>query len=88
MNYTALFPNKEIELMILESSFIQEAPTPDSTDTDSSSTPSQPAPPRKVKLSVPGKVLTVQAYRSLLTSQLTSLASAKPDDQIELEIEI
>jgi hypothetical protein len=29
----------------------------------------------------------VQEYKSLLTAQLTSLAAARPDEEIELDIE-
>ena len=49
-----------------------------------------PAPksPRKVKFQVPGKVMTVQDYRSLLTAQLTALAAARPNEEIELDIEV
>ena len=49
-----------------------------------------PAPkqPRKVALKVPSKVMTVQEYKTLLTTQLTALAAAKPDDEIELTIDI
>lgn len=49
-----------------------------------------PAPkqPRKVALKVPSKVMTVQEYKTLLTTQLTALAAAKPDDEIELLIDV
>jgi hypothetical protein len=31
--------------------------------------------------------MTVQEYKTLLTQQLSSLASSKPDDEIEVEID-
>ena len=31
--------------------------------------------------------MTVQEYKSLLTAQLTALAAAQPDEEIELDIE-
>lgn len=32
--------------------------------------------------------MTVQDYKTFLTGQLSALVSAKPEDEIELEIEI
>lgn len=78
LNYTALAPNKENELLIIQSSFIAEAPNPE---------PPAPKKPRKVRFQVTSKVMTVQEYKSLLTAQLTSLAAARPDEEIELDIE-
>lgn len=84
LNYTALAPTKDNELLILQSGFIAEAPKPE-PDTGGGS----PAPkkPRKVHFQVTSKVMTVQEYKSLLTAQLTSLAAARPDEEIELDIE-
>ena len=88
LNYTALAPNKESELLILQSSFITEAPKPE-PDTGGGSPDQPPAPkkPRKVRFQVTNKIMTVQKYKSLLTAQLTSLAAARPDEEIELDIE-
>ncbi len=80
LNYTALAPAKDNELLIIQSSFIAEAPP------KSGKSPA-PKSPRKIKLQVPGKVMTVREYKSLLTAQLTALAAALPDEKIELEIE-
>lgn len=78
LNYTALAPNKGNDLLIIQSSFIAEAP-PET---------GQPGkPPRKIKLQVPNKVMTVLEYKTLLTSQLSALGAARPDEEIELEIE-
>jgi hypothetical protein len=88
LNYTALAPTKDNELLILQSSFITEAPKPE-PDTGGGSPDQPPAPkkPRKVRFQVTSKIMTVQEYKSLLTAQLTSLAAARPDEEIELDIE-
>lgn len=88
LNYTALAPTKDNELLILQSSFITEAPKPE-PDTGGGSPDQPPAPkkPRKVRFQVTSKVMTVQEYKSILTAQLTSLAAARPDEEIELDIE-
>lgn len=86
LNYTALAPTKDSELLILQSGFITEAPP--EAGAEQPGKPAKPAPPRKIKLLVPSKVMTVQEYKSLLTVQLTALAAAKPDEEIELDIEI
>ncbi|MCD2450192.1 BREX system P-loop protein BrxC [Methylicorpusculum oleiharenae] len=86
LNYTALAPAKENELLIIQSSFIAEAPPEPEPDSDLEK-PTPPKPPRKIKLQVPGKFMTVQEYKSLLTTQLTALASARSDEKIELAIE-
>jgi hypothetical protein len=88
LNYTALAPTKDNELLILQSSFITEAPKPE-PDTGGGSSDQPPAPkkPRKVRFQVTSKIMTVQEYKSLLMAQLTSLAAARPDEEIELDIE-
>ncbi len=86
LNYTALAPTKGSELLIIESSFIAEAPPQPEPDADPDK-PIPPKPPRKIRFQVPGKVMTVQDYKSLLTSQLTALAAANPEEEIELDIE-
>ena len=91
LNYTALAPTKENELLIIQSSFITEAPPEPEDEPELESNPEKPTPPplppRKIKLQVPSKFMTVQAYKTLLTSQLSALASARPDEKIELAIE-
>jgi predicted Zn-ribbon and HTH transcriptional regulator len=82
LNYTALAPTKDNELLIIESSFVKEV---------SKHGPGQesvPKSPRKVKFQIPEKVMTVQDYRSLLKAQLTALSAAQPDEEIELDIEV
>lgn len=88
LNYTALAPTKDNELLILQSGFIAEAPKPE-PDTGGGSPDQPPAPkkPRKIRFQVTSKIMTVQEYKSLLTAQLTSLAAARPDEEIELDIE-
>jgi hypothetical protein len=87
LNYTALAPTKENELLIIESSLIKEEPKAPTANEGETDQPSAPKQPRKVRLKVGSKVMTVQAYKSILTSQLSALAGAKPDDEIELDIE-
>jgi len=83
LNYTELAPNKENELLIIQSSFITEVPKPEPN------TAGAPAPktPRKVKLSIRGQKMTVGAYRKVLSNQLQSLTGMSDLDEIELEIE-
>ena len=101
LNYTAQAPLKDSELLILQSSFIAKAPEP--TINHSTSQPAQdgsdgePTPtviaepasrrPRSITFKVASRVMTVKEYRALLSSQLTALAAAQPDDEIELKIE-
>lgn len=87
LNYTALAPTKDNELLILQSSFIAEAPKPEPDPGGDPDQPPVPKKPRKVRFQVASKVMTVQEYKSLLTAQLTSLAAARPDEEIELDIE-
>lgn len=77
LNYIELVSNKENEVHLIQSRFISKSQPPE-----------LPPKLRKVKLHVPSKIITVQDYRSLLTNQLTSLASARPEEEIELDIEM
>ncbi|MDV6341090.1 BREX system P-loop protein BrxC [Nitrosomonas sp. Is24] len=87
LNYTALAPTKDNELLIIQSSFIAEAPKPEPDTGGAPDQPPAPKKPRKVRFQLTSKVMTVQEYKSLLTAQLTSLAAARPDEEIELDIE-
>lgn len=87
LNYTALAPSKENELLIIQSSFIAEAPRPEPETDSGPDQLSMPKKPRKVHFQVASKIMTVQEYRSILTAQLTSLAAARPEEEIELDIE-
>ncbi len=87
LNYTALAPNKENDLVIIQSGFVANAPPPPDPGGLGTAEPDPPKPPRKIKLQVPGKVMTIQKYKSFLTTQLTALATARPDEEIELDIE-
>ena len=80
LNYTALAPTKDNELLMIQSSFITEAPKPDKKGVE------KPKPPRKIKLSVGGGTITAGEYRKVLTQQLQILTGLKDDDEIELEI--
>lgn len=88
LNYIALAPAKDNELLIIQSSFVAETPPQPETGSEQPDKPTTPIPPRKIKLQVPGKVMTVQEYKALLTAQLTALAAARPDEEIELNIEM
>jgi len=91
LNYTALAPTKESELVIIQSGFVVQAPPPPQPQPDPGvGQTAEPVPtklPRKIKLQLPGRAITVQEYKSLLTTQLTALAAAQPDEEIELDIE-
>jgi len=78
LNYTALVATKEHELLMIQTGFIKEAPGIYET----------PKRPRKIQLLFPGKKMKVQEYKSLLTDQLSYLAAAQPDEEIEIEIDI
>ena len=88
LNYTALVHNKESELLIIQSSFIAEAPKTEPVAGGAPGQPSPPKKPRKITLQVSCGVMTVREYKSLLTDQLTSLAAARPDEEIELDVAI
>lgn len=87
LNYTDLAPAKDNELLIIQSSFVKEAPPsePEPGDPDE---PKPPKMPRKVKLQMPGKIMTVKEYKSVLTGQLTALAAARPEEEIELDVQV
>jgi hypothetical protein len=91
LNYTALSPTKESELVIIQSSFVAQAPPPSQPQPDQGvGQTAEPGPikiPRKIKLQLPGKAITVQEYKTFLTTQLTALAAAQPDEKIQLDIE-
>lgn len=84
LNYTALAPTKENDLLIIQSGFIKKASLPES-ETESHQ-PLTSKQPRKIHFQITNKVMTVQEYKALLTAQLASLAAAKPDEEIELDI--
>lgn len=100
LNYTIQAPLKDSELLILKSSFIKELPPQldvselvtnidNNNESDSDRyIPPVPKKPRKVVFNIPNRVMTVQDYKTFLSDQLRALASAKPEDEIELEIEI
>jgi len=101
LNYTAQAPLKDSELLILQSNFIKEEPQPEPEPTPQPNpglAGGEPIPaqtptlvrkqPRKIALKVSSPVMTVQEYKTLLTTQLTALAAAKPNDEIELTINI
>lgn len=94
---TELVPSKENDLLIIENSFVSEPPPqPEPTPvpepkpeggvpTPPPPKPSEPKMPRKLKLSIPSADMTVQEYKNILTAQLRALASAQPDEMIQLD---
>jgi hypothetical protein len=90
---TELVPSKENDLLIIENSFVSEpppkpepTPAPEPKGGKPAPKPLQPKAPRKLKLSIPSGDITVQEYKNILTSQLRALASAQPDEIIELDL--
>jgi len=81
-NYTELLPNKENEVLIIESSIITEELPVKKNDNLKIQ-----RPPRRIKLKIPDKIMTVMDYKNLLTDQLTILATSSLDEKIELNIE-
>ncbi|MDA3790695.1 MAG: BREX system P-loop protein BrxC [Desulfobacula sp.] len=88
LNYTALALTKEHELLMVQTSFIKEAPKLEPVKDDGQKQPPAPKKPRKIRLQITNKIMTVQEYKSLLTAQLILLAAARADEEIELDIEI
>lgn len=87
LNYTELARTKENEIIILDSSIITQAPPiQTSPASENESVPEQRKPRRKVRLHLPCAEITVQKYRQFLLNQLSTLTTANPDEEIELEI--
>lgn len=86
LNYTALAPTRENDLVFITTSFVKEAP-PEPAEEVTDSQPLAPRPPMKVKLKVAQRVMTVKEYKAILKEQLMALTGTKPDDEIELDIE-
>jgi hypothetical protein len=78
LNYLALVPTKEHELQLIQTGLIMEPPGEGGG----------PAQPLKVHLQIPGKVMKVREYKSLLMKHLSSLSVAQPDEEIEINIDI
>jgi hypothetical protein len=87
LNYTALVPTKDSELLILQSSFIKETPPPKTIPDDPDPPISPEKVPRKITFRLPGKTMKVKDYKDLLTKQLTELTAASPDEEIEVDFE-
>ena len=87
LNYAELAKTKDTELLIIQSSLIKNAPGKPGPKGGGSPDPSAPKSARKIIFHVPGKKMTVQEYRSLLTAQLSALAAAPADEEIELDIQ-
>jgi len=87
LNYTALAPSKDSDLLVTQSGFILEEAAEVVEDDEELDIPAPPKPPRKIKLQLPEAPLTVKEYKILLTTQLSALASANPNETIQLNIE-
>jgi len=86
LNYIALAPIKENELLITQTGFMVK--NPKKLETDKIKDEQKPSDfRRKIHLKIPGKVMTVKDYKILLTEQIIALTSASPDEEIELNIE-
>jgi hypothetical protein len=85
LNYIALAPNKAHELVLIQSSFIKEFPAPEEVDDNE---PATPKAPRKIKLQLPSNIMSVHDYKALLSAQLSALATANPNEQIEITVEL
>ncbi|WP_108306485.1 BREX system P-loop protein BrxC [Metalysinibacillus jejuensis] len=85
LNYIQLVRLKEQDLFGIENSFVSEAPQREQEGEDEG----QPVPkkPRKINFQIKNKVMTVQEYKALLTNQLAILGAARPEEEIELEID-
>lgn len=87
LNYMALAPNKAHELDLIKINFIEELP-PEPAVGHIGETPYVPKAPRKIKLQIPSQVMSVQDYKVLLSAQLSALAAANPNEQIEIMVEL
>lgn len=88
LSYIDLYQGKKTDLDILQASLVREAPQPTPSTTDSVSTIEEPPAPPKVhtyKTKLPSKKMKVATYKNWLTKELRKLASAKENDQIEIE---
>lgn len=85
LNYIALAPSKETNLEIIKGSFVKEAPerlTPEEEE-EKELLPKQP---KKMKLTITEKVMTVGAYRKLLAAQIQSMAGMSNVDEVEVTL--
>ena len=85
LNYIQLVSVKENDLLNIQSSFVSETLQPNPT-TDGDKQPVSKKP-RKIKVPISNKIMTVQEYKAFLTNQLLLLDTARPDEEIELDFE-
>ncbi|WP_075603947.1 BREX system P-loop protein BrxC [Saccharicrinis aurantiacus] len=81
LNYIALAPNKESELMLISGSFIKEAPK--KTEPGE---PEKPKQPKKMQFNIAKKVMTAGEYRNLLAIQIQAMAGMPDDDEVEVNV--
>ncbi len=85
LNYSALAPSKENDLLLMQTGFVKEVPANPGPGTGETGEP-EPKQPRKIVFNVPAKIMTVEQYKSLLTTQLTALTAVHPGERIELDL--
>jgi len=78
LNYIALAAYKATELELIKSSFIKEAPKPE--------TEGEPKTPKKMQLSIPKKVMKAGEYRNILAAQIQAMAGMPNDDEVEVNL--
>jgi hypothetical protein len=87
LNYSQLLPMKETELQVIQSSFLKIAENT-AAEPGHEQTEEANSGPRKISLQIPTKVLKVKDYRAILMRQITALASASDEDEIELDVDL
>lgn len=84
MNYIDLATTKESEIIIIQGNFIAKSEGIPQLDINKNNTPKQP---RKVRLHIDNKIMKVHQYKAVLMEQLSNLAAASAEEEIELIIE-
>jgi len=87
LNYTALAPTKENQLIGIQNGFIAALTPPEPGDNGDSDEIAPPKKIMKVTLSLGSTEMTIGEYKAILTSQLQELVGLNDSDGIELKIE-
>lgn len=86
LSFIDLYPRKQIDIEIIQSSLVREAPMSVSKveePTIATTIPTKPQP-RTYSTRLPKNKMTVASYKNWLHNELQKLATANPDDQIEI----
>ena len=87
-NYNQLASQKETELVMIDANIVTEVPVEAVAPKPGASAPkAKPKAPRRIKLNVPKKEMTVKEYKSLLADQLRGLAGMDNDELVSVEID-